>query len=233
MSEAPDEHKHYSQRAGWLRASLLGAMDGVTSLAGLMMTFGSANTSRHTLLLAGLSGLVSGALSMAIGELLSVWTTRDSEQADIRQEIAMQNAGESARLHELEELTEIYIKRGMSPSTAESAAREMSEKDVIGTHARDELGIDPDNLTNPYLAAVSSALSFAVGGSIPLLSGIFIGSYVPRIISIAAASLFGMTIAGVVAAVLSGASVFVGAFRVAFGGSLVLAATWGLGQAFK
>lgn len=233
MVDEPDEHFHYSQRSNWLRAGLLGAIDGLTSTAGLIMTFGSAGTSRKTIFLAGIAGLISGALSMAIGELLSVWSTRDSERADIRQEIEMQNAGSEARLHELYELRDIYVERGMSMETAESAAREMSDKDVIKTHARDELGIDTENLTNPYSAAFSSAISFCVGATVPLLAAVFIRSYVWRLISIAIASMSGLLVAGIISAILSGSQIWIVTLRIGIGGGIVLAASWAIGQAFQ
>lgn len=230
---AEDEHFHYSHRAPWLRAGLLGTIDGLTSTAGLIMTLSSANSSRNILVKSGLAALISGALSMAIGELLSVWSTRDSEEADIKQEIMMQNAGSEARLHELCELRDIYKSRGMSHETAQSAAQEMTERDVIATHARDELGIDTENLTNPYTAAISSGISFAIGAAIPLLSAVFINNYKWRLISIIISSMTGLFTAGVVSGMLSGSKIWVAVFRVGAGGAIVLAITWGIGRALE
>ncbi len=229
MSE-PDEHTHYSQRAPWLRAAVLGANDGLTSTAGLLMGFGAAGVNTRTLLLAGVSGLVSGALSMCIGELVSVWSARDSERADIAKEIAMQNSGPEARAHELCELTQIYVDRGLTHDLAQSVAEQLTEKDVIKAHCRDELGLDIDNLANPYTAALASGTSFALAGSIPFLAGVFVESYSARLISIVCSTAGGLAIFGAAGAVLGGANVVIGSLRVLAGGAVAMSITFGVGR---
>lgn len=226
-----DEHTHYSQRAPWLRAAVLGANDGLTSMAGLLMGFGAAGVSTKTLVLAGVSGLVSGALSMCIGELISVWSARDSERADIAKEVAMQNSGPEARAHELAELTQIYVDRGLTDSLAQSVAKQLTEKDVIRAHARDELGLDLDNLANPYTAALASGISFAFAGAIPVLAGVFVKSYSRRLASIVSSTAAGLVVFGAAGALLGGANIVTGSLRVLAGGTVAMAITFGVGKA--
>ena len=199
----PDEHLHFSQRAPWLRAGVLGATDGLVSVASLMIGVGGGSSALHLMILAGLAGLVGGALSMAVGEYISVASQKDAEQvklstlpvtliaspaashveriyasyinsiqfsnnafvimqADIEKEKQMQAKGPAARQHELEELAAIYRSRGLSKPLAQQVAMELTEKDVIRAHARDELGIDIDDLSNPLKASVASAFAFLV-----------------------------------------------------------------------
>lgn len=154
-------------RMNWLRAAVLGANDGIVSTAGLVVGVAAATTDRGAVAVAGLAGLVAGAMSMAAGEYVSVSTQRDNERAILtseRQELAAEPD------EELTELTGLLVQRGMSPETARGAARELTEHDALGAHAEIELGLDPDALTSPMQAAVASMLSFALGALLPLLT---------------------------------------------------------------
>mmetsp|Transcript_46348 Transcript_46348/g.148515 ORF Transcript_46348/g.148515 Transcript_46348/m.148515 type:complete len:234 (+) Transcript_46348:1277-1978(+) len=165
-------HKHYSQRAPWLRAFVLGANDGLVSVAALMLGVGAGNDERNTLLLSGVAGLVAGAFSMACGEFVSVASQRDAEAADIAKEVKEHAKGPEARARELDELAKIYEDRGISAALARQVAEELTEKDVIRAHARDELGIDIDELANPLQASVVSAVAFSVGAAIPIIGAL-------------------------------------------------------------
>ena len=228
-----DEHEHYSHRAPWLRAGVLGANDGLVSTASLMLGVGGGSDELRTLVLAGVAGLVAGALSMAVGEYISMSSQRDAEQADIAKEAAEQAAGPAARARELEELAAIYEARGLSPPLARAVAEELTARDAVRAHARDELGIDVDALSNPLQAAAASALSFTIGAAIPLLAAAFVRPAGPRFASLIAAScatLFGF---GVTGAVLGDAPWFRGGLRVLIGGSVAMALTYGIGRAFN
>ncbi|DBB00345.1 TPA: hypothetical protein ACH3X3_011749 [Trebouxia sp. C0006] len=228
----PDEHEHYSQRAPWLRAGVLGANDGLVSVASLMIGVGGGSSALHIMILAGLAGLVGGALSMAVGEYISVASQKDSEKADIEKEKQMQAKGPAARQHELEELAAIYESRGLSQALAKQVATELTEKDVIRAHARDELGIDLDELSNPLQACLASAFSFCIGAGIPLLAAAFITTHVMRIVSLVLATTAALTAFGALGAGLGGANMLRGAARVILGGWIALGITYGIGRAF-
>lgn len=228
----PDEHQHFSQRAPWLRAGVLGANDGLVSVASLMIGVGGGSSALHIMILAGLAGLVGGALSMAVGEYISVASQKDAEQADIEKEKQMQAKGPAARQHELEELAAIYESRGLSKALAKQVAIEFTEKDVIRAHARDELGIDIDDLANPLQACVASAFAFCIGAGIPLLAASFITNHAMRIMSLVLATTVALTSFGMLGAWLGGANRFKGAARVVFGGWIALGITYGIGRAF-
>ncbi|KAL3157938.1 hypothetical protein ABBQ32_012340 [Trebouxia sp. C0010 RCD-2024] len=228
----PDEHDHFSQRAPWLRAGVLGATDGLVSVASLMIGVGGGSSALHLMILAGLAGLVGGALSMAVGEYISVASQKDAEQADIEKEKQMQAKGPAARQHELEELAAIYESRGLTKSLAKQVAVELTEKDVIRAHARDELGIDIDDLSNPLKACVASAFAFLIGASVPLLSASFITKYTMRLMSLILATTAALTAFGSLGAWLGGASMVKGGARVILGGWIALAITYGIGRAF-
>ncbi|KAK9901345.1 hypothetical protein WJX75_007573 [Coccomyxa subellipsoidea] len=232
-NELPDEHQHFSQRAPWLRAAVLGANDGLVSVASLMLGVEGGTNELHPVVLAGVAGLVAGALSMAVGEFVSVSSQRDAEEADIEKERKEQAKGPAARAHELEELTAIYEDRGLSHGLARQVAEELTAKDVIRAHARDELGIDVDDMTNPYQAAASSALAFIVGAGLPLLAAAFIEDPKMRILSVVLVSAFGLTTFGVTGAVLGGAGVLKGGTRVLVGGLVAMGITYGFGRLFK
>lgn len=228
----PDEHEHYSQRAPWLRAFVLGANDGLVSVASLMLGVGGGNENLKAMQLAGVAGLVSGALSMAAGEYISVASQKDAEQADIDKEIREQQKGPVARAHEFEELVGIYMERGLSEPLAREVAKELTEKDVIRAHARDELGIDMDELANPLQACVTSAIAFSIGAGMPLLGGAFIEDHLTRIYVVIATSTAALILFGATGAYLGGAKLWKGALRVLIGGWLAMAITYGIGLLF-
>jgi VIT1/CCC1 family predicted Fe2+/Mn2+ transporter len=162
------EH-HYFQRVGWLRAAVLGANDGILSTAGLVIGVASAEASTGAILTAGLAGLVAGAMSMAAGEYVSVSSQADLEKADLDIERAALKSHPEA---ELEELTDIYMKRGLNPETAREVARQLTEHDALEAHARDELGMSDAVAARPVQAAFSSAASFTVGAVLPILAAL-------------------------------------------------------------
>ncbi|GLC38457.1 hypothetical protein PLESTF_001682200 [Pleodorina starrii] len=229
-SSSSDEHVHYIHRAPWLRAFILGANDGLVSVAALMLGVGGGSESLSTMRLAGVASWIAGALSMAVGEYISVASQRDTEEADIEKERQQQLRGPVARARELMELRDIYIKRGLDPDLAQKVAEQLTEKDVIRAHARDELGIDMDELANPLQAAVVSALAFTAGALIPLLAGAFLADFQMRLIAVAAASVVGLAAFGLTGSLLGGARPIVGSLRVLLGGCMAMAITFGVGH---
>lgn len=228
----PCGHAHYSHRAPWLRAMVLGANDGLVSVAALLLGVSGGDAEQRAMQLAGVAGLVAGALSMACGEYISVSSQKDAEEADIEKERQEQMKGEAARQTEFEELVGIYITRGLSEPLARQVAKELTEKDVLRAHARDELGIDLDDLANPLQASVAGAASFVIGAAIPLLAGAFIRPYIYRIVSVLLATTAGLLLFGGTGAALGGARVWRGALRVLIGGWLAMGASYGIGAAF-
>ena len=219
---------HRSDRIGWLRAAVLGANDGIVSTASLIIGVASAGAAHETILITGVAGLVSGAMSMAAGEYVSVSSQSDTEAADIAretEELATQPE------HELDELTGIYMTRGLSPELAQQVAIELTAHDALGAHARDELGIIETMNAKPVQAALASAATFAVGAALPLLVT-FLVPLSDTIPYVAAASLAFLAILGGLAAKVGGASLFKGAGRVAFWGVLAMVATSAVGSLF-
>lgn len=158
--------RHFSERIGWLRAAVLGANDGIVSTASLIVGVASANAARGDVFIAGMAGLVAGAMSMAAGEYVSVSSQADTERADLeRERRELQNDEESER----QELTSIYIERGLEPELAREVADQLMAKDALGTHARDELGLSEIHAARPLQAAFASAATFALGAALPLL----------------------------------------------------------------
>lgn len=225
-------HEHYSNRAPWLRAAVLGANDGLVSVASIMLGVSGGSKDKHTLILSGLSALVAGAMSMAAGEYISVASQRDTEQADIDKERAAQESGPAVRQMELDELTQVYIDRGLDESLARQVAVALTEKDAVRAHARDELGIDMDDLVSPWQAAISSFLCFTVGGGVPLLSALFLTDPKIRMIVVSIASTFALLVFGAVGAWLGGAHRVKAAFRVLLGGWIAFVLTYGVGKLF-
>ena len=221
------EH-HRTDRVGWLRAAVLGANDGIVSTASLIIGIAAAQGQRSSVLIAGLAGLVAGAMSMAAGEYVSVHSQADAEIADIekeRRELAADPEGE------LMELAGIYVKRGLDPRLAREVAVRMTEHDALGAHVRDELGITEEMTAQPVQAAVSSALSFAAGAALPLLLALLVP--VRWIIPVVGAgSLIFLAVLGAVAARAGGASIVTGALRVFFWGAMAMAATALVGTLF-
>jgi VIT1/CCC1 family predicted Fe2+/Mn2+ transporter len=212
---------HRSGRAGWLRAAVLGADDGVVSTASLMIGVAASAAPREAVFVAGLAGLVAGAMSMAAGEYVSVSSQRDAEQADIQRE-----SRELARdpASELDELTDLYIQRGLEPALARAVAQRLSETNVLETHVRDELGLVAAGRARPLQAALVSALSFALGAALPLVVAVVAPDSI-RIASIAFAGLVFLAALGACGAVLGGAPWGRAALRVTAGGAAAMAVT--------
>jgi VIT1/CCC1 family predicted Fe2+/Mn2+ transporter len=220
--------RHYAERIGWLRAAVLGADDGIVSTASLILGVAAASTTRNPVLLAGVAGLVAGAMSMAAGEYVSVSSQADTEKADLeRERKELETEDESER----KELTMIYVDRGLEPALAKQVADQLMAHDALGAHARDELGLSEMHTARPIQAALASAGTFAAGAALPLLMVVFIplSHLVPVV---AASSLIFLAIMGGVAARVGGANIWIGAGRVTFWGALAMAITAGIGHLF-
>lgn len=219
---------HVTGRIGWLRASVLGANDGIVSTASLVLGVAAAHTSHSGIMVAGVAGLVAGAMSMAAGEYVSVHSQADTEQAELeRERMELATDGEFER----KELTAIYEARGLEPALAAQVADQLMAHDALGAHARDELGITEVMSARPIQAAFASAGSFAVGAALPLV----VTAVTPErllIPTVAGASLAFLALLGGVAARAGGAGVAVGAMRVLFWGAVAMAATAGVGTLF-
>jgi VIT1/CCC1 family predicted Fe2+/Mn2+ transporter len=220
--------RHRTDRIGWLRAAVLGANDGIVSTASLVLGVAAADVPHGGVMVAGIAGLVAGAMSMAAGEYVSVRSQADSEQAALnleRTELAADDQGERR------ELTAIYVARGLDPALAKQVAEQLMAHDALGAHARDELGISETFSARPIQAALTSAASFAVGAAMPLLAvaQVSASSLIP-VVSVT--SLVFLAILGGLAARAGGASVTVGATRVTFWGALAMALTAGVGALF-
>jgi VIT1/CCC1 family predicted Fe2+/Mn2+ transporter len=220
--------QHFSGRTGWLRASVLGANDGIVSIASLVVGVAASDASHKTVLVAGVAGLVAGAMSMASGEYVSVSSQSDTERADLKREMAELAANEPA---EQQELAAIYVGRGLEPELAEQVARQLMAHDALGAHARDEIGISSTLSARPTQAAFASAAAFAVGAAMPLLCVMFA---VDRLIvpMVVGTSLICLSLLGAFAAYVGGAKVLRGAARVAFWGAFAMAMTAGIGAIF-
>lgn len=219
---------HRNSRVGWLRAAVLGANDGIVSTASLLVGVAAANVGRGELLVAGVAGLVAGAMSMAAGEYVSVSSQADTEQADLTREWAELKAQPE---NEHKELAAIYVKRGLTPAVANQAAEQLMEHDALGAHARDELGINALTKANPVQAALTSALTFSFGASLPLAAALLAPPSV-LVPIVAATSLVVLTGLGALAARAGGAPVFRASSRVVFWGALAMALTAGVGTLF-
>lgn len=219
---------HLVSRVGWLRAAVLGANDGIVSTASLIVGVAMASAATSEVLVAGVAGLVAGAMSMAAGEYVSVSSQSDTEQADLareRAELATQPALER------EELARIYIDRGVSPDLAHQVADQLMSKDALGAHARDELGISEVTAARPVQAALTSAATFAVGASMPLAMVLLMPQNT-LVVGVSAASLLFLGILGAVGARAGGANVMKATLRVTFWGALAMALTAGIGRVF-
>jgi VIT1/CCC1 family predicted Fe2+/Mn2+ transporter len=225
----PHHHeRHRTQRIGWLRAAVLGANDGIVSTASLVVGVAAAHAARSEVLVAGVAGLVAGAMSMAAGEYVSVSSQADTERADLERERGELAADEE---HEREELAAIYRGRGLDPALARQVSEQLMAHDALGAHARDELGISEVHSARPVQAALASALTFAAGAALPLLV-VALAPQPRLILAVATASLVCLALLGGLAARAGGASVMVGAFRVAFWGVLAMALTAAAGALF-
>jgi VIT1/CCC1 family predicted Fe2+/Mn2+ transporter len=225
------EEVHKSQRAGWLRAVVLGVNDGIVSTSSLMLGVSAASTSTAAVLTAGIAGLAAGACSMAMGEYVSVSSQRDSERADIAIEERSLAANPQA---ELEELAQIYERRGLAPSLALQVARQLHDHDAVAAHARDELGIDHEALANPLQAACASAFAFSIGAIIPILAVVVTKGMTDTTSmirwSIVIVSLIALAFSGAVGAYLGGGHRLRAAARVLAGGGAAMAVTAVIGH---
>ena len=220
--------RHRTDRIGWLRAAVLGANDGIVSVASLVVGVAAAHADRSAILLAGVAGTVAGALSMAAGEYVSVSSQSDTERADLakeRTELATQPAAE------LDELTHIYVERGLEPALARQVAQQLTANDALKAHARDELGIVAEMAARPFQAAFASAAAFASGAVLPIFTAA-LSSTASVTVVVAVVSLACLALLGALAARAGGASIAIGAGRVAFWGALAMAVTAAVGRLF-
>lgn len=219
---------HRTTRIGWLRAAVLGANDGIVSTASLVLGVAAAGTARHEVLLAGVAGLVAGALSMAAGEYVSVSSQEDTEQADLakeRRELATEPEAEE------KELAGIYVSRGLEPALAHTVAQQLMAHDALAAHARDELGLSEQLAANPMQAAWASAGTFSVGAALPIITAAIAPAPLATV-TIAGVSLVCLAALGAVAARTGGASIWKGTARVTFWGAAAMAVTAGVGKLF-
>ena len=224
LMDKPSAHPgepHKSHRGNWLRASVLGVDDGIVSVSSLMLGVSTAHASSSIILTAGIAGLVAGALSMAMGEYVSVSSQRDSEKADILME---KRSLEDNPEEELAELTAIYQQRGLEPKLAKTVAKQLHAHDAISAHLRDEIGIDGDSLANPIQAALASATAFSVGAIIPIIATLTVSGNA-KAWAIVIASLVALGISGAIGAFLGGGNRLWAAARVFIGGGAAMTIT--------
>lgn len=220
--------RHKTHRIGWLRAAVMGANDGIVSTASLIMGVVAAGASAQNILIAGVAGLVAGAMSMAAGEYVSVSSQADTENADLEKE---RKELETDPEHEHAELTAIYVARGLDKKLATAVATQLTEHDALGAHARDELGISDMLTARPVQAALASASTFSVGAFLPLLVVLLVPASA-LMWAVSASSLFFLALLGSLSAHAGGAAVFTAAARVTFWGALAMALTAGAGALF-
>jgi VIT1/CCC1 family predicted Fe2+/Mn2+ transporter len=221
------EH-HFTHRTGWLRAAVLGANDGIVSTASLIVGVAAADANRSSILVAGVAGLVAGAMSMAAGEYVSVSSQSDTERADLereREELATDAD------HEHAELAAIYVARGLDAELAKCVATQLTAKDALSAHARDELGISDTLSARPVQAALASASTFAVGAAMPLLLVLVVPASA-LVWTVSGSSLFFLALLGSLAARAGGSPVWKSIARVTFWGALAMALTAGVGALF-
>ena len=226
--ESAHERPHYINRAGWLRAAVLGANDGVVSVSSLIVGVAAADPSPRAILLAGAAGLAAGAMSMAAGEYVSVSSQSDVEKADIaRERVALTEMPQE----EETELASIYQSRGLSRETAQLVARELSQKDALAAHVRDELGLSEVHAANPLQAAFASGVTFTVAAALPLVAAILAPAtaIIPVVVGVTLAGLAGL---GALGAVAGGAPMLPATARVLFWGAAAMAITAGVGRLF-
>jgi vacuolar iron transporter family protein len=226
--ESAHEEVHYINRAGWLRAAVLGANDGIVSVSSLIVGVAAANPSPNAVLIAGAAGLAAGAMSMAAGEYVSVSSQSDIERADIARE--KQALIDTPKAEEAE-LASIYQSRGLSAQTAALVARELTEKDALAAHVRDELGLSEVHSANPLQAAFASGMTFTAAAALPLAAAILAPStaVIPVVVAVTLISLAGL---GALGAVAGGAPLLRATLRVLFWGAAAMAITAGVGRLF-
>ena len=220
--------KHYVHRINWLRAAVLGANDGIVSTASLIVGVAAASVDRHGLLIAGVAGLVAGAMSMAAGEYVSVSTQSDTERADLEEE---RRALDADPEEEHEELAQIYVERGVEVELARQVATQLMEHDDLAAHARDELGISGTRSSRPVQAALTSAGTFALGAFLPL-AAVALAPHQHAILAVSLASLVSLALLGAVSARAGGAGIFRAVARVTTWGALAMALTAAIGKLF-
>jgi VIT1/CCC1 family predicted Fe2+/Mn2+ transporter len=219
---------HRSEHIGWLRAAVMGANDGIVSVASIVVGVAASKATQHSILLAGAAGLVAGAMSMAAGEYVSVSSQSDTENADLaleRHELATQYD------QEVEELALIYVGRGLDHALASQVAGQLMKHDALGAHARDELGISETQRARPLQAAMASAAAFSVGGILPVVIVLFAPTAMLATL-VVGVTLISLITVGWISAVVGGASPVKGAVRVTFWGALAMALTYGVGHLF-
>jgi len=219
---------HFARRIGWLRAAVLGANDGIVSTASLLMGVAAANASREGILIAGVAGLVAGAMSMAAGEYVSVSSQADTEKSDLQRE--RRELAESPE-SEHRELTQIYVERGLDATLASEVARQLALHDALGAHARDELGLSAIHTARPVQAAFASAGAFTGGAALPLLAALFAPA-TGIMATVAISSLVFLVVLGWLAARTGGANIWVSMVRIVFWGALAMALTAMVGKLF-
>jgi VIT1/CCC1 family predicted Fe2+/Mn2+ transporter len=226
-SAHPDD-PHYVHRTGWLRAAVLGANDGIVSVSSLILGVAAATPDPGAILVAGVAGLTAGAMSMAAGEFISVSSQADSEQADIRRE---EQALAEMPEHELEELAAVYRGRGLTPETAMTVARELSAKDPLGAHVRDELGLSDQLAAKPLQAALASGVTFSAAAAIPLLAA-WLAPAGAVVMAVLVVSVFTLAILGALGAKAGGAPLVPATLRVVGWGIFAMAVTAAIGWLF-
>ncbi|MBX3082804.1 MAG: VIT family protein [Anaerolineae bacterium] len=219
---------HRTGRIGWLRAAVLGANDGIVSTASLIVGVAAAHAVRGDVLVAGVAGLVAGAMSMAAGEYVSVSSQADTEQAELARE---RKELESDGAYELEELATIYVKRGVEPVLAKQVAQQLMNNNALAAHARDELGISDTMSARPVQAALASAASFAVGAAMPLLT-VLLAPEPSLVMAVSVTSLIFLALLGILAAWAGGAPILRSTLRVTFWGALAMGLTALVGSLF-
>ncbi len=222
---SPHPETHKSHRAAWLRAAVLGMNDGIVSTSSLMLGVLAASGNQSAVVMAGMAGVVAGALSMAAGEYVSVGSQRDSELSDI--EIEVRSLTENPDL-ELEELAWIYEKRGLDSELAKQVAKQLHDHDAVRAHAHHELGIDHDDLARPAQAAIASGSAFLIGGAVPILAAVLVSN--GNVWTITIISLIALFISGAIGALIGGGHKVKAAIRVFVGGGLAMAITYTVGH---
>jgi VIT1/CCC1 family predicted Fe2+/Mn2+ transporter len=226
ITGAGQAENHRSGRVGWLRAAVLGSNDAIVSTASIMIGVAAASTSKRGIVVAGVAGLVAGAMSMAVGEFVSVSSQRDAERADIeREKVELAEQPEA----ELRELASIYVKRGLTDDLATMVAQQLSDHDRLGAHLRDELGITVLSIARPLQAAWISAASFAFFAFVPIL-GLLVAPPAGRILIVAAFSLASLAALGAIGGHLGGAPICRASLRVTLGGAFAMAVAAGIGR---
>jgi vacuolar iron transporter family protein len=229
MNPSPRQSEaHLINRIGWLRAAVLGANDGIISIASLIVGVAASTPAQNAVLIAGVAGLVAGAMSMATGEYVSVSSQSDTERAELATERAELAANPE---YELRELTEVYINRGVEQTLARQVAQQLMTKDALGAHAREELGISEITTARAIQAALASAASFSVGAAMPLLLVIAVPAVLLVPVEFAATLVF-LALLGAIGAMAGGANILRAMIRVTFWGALAMAVTAGIGKLF-